>query len=131
MSTPTSAIRKRTDMSHAPLKNCHEGTGILDWTEVTQGSDSPSGALRFIHDDILPPGVSIGVHPHTGDEEYYYIVSGSGVMTLDGAEYAVEAGDISAVYPGGSHGLENRSNADLRVIVISVRRGDMNQPDPA
>jgi mannose-6-phosphate isomerase-like protein (cupin superfamily) len=63
------------------------------------------------------------VHPHRDDEEYYYVVSGRGVMTLDGVEHEVAAGDISAVYPGGSHGLENRSDTDLRVVVISVAGG--------
>jgi ABC-type amino acid transport substrate-binding protein len=36
---------------------------------------------------------------------------------------ATRAGDITAVLPGGSHGLENRSDGDIRVIVISVAGG--------
>lgn len=29
-------------------------------------------------------------------------------------------GDITALFPGGVHGLENTGNEDLRIIVISV-----------
>jgi mannose-6-phosphate isomerase-like protein (cupin superfamily) len=59
----------------------------------------------------------------TGDEEYYYIVSGEGTMTLDGESMKVTGGDITAVYPGGMHALENTGTEDLRIIVISVRIG--------
>lgn len=121
---PTTAIKKKAMMQRAPLENCHDGTGALDWTEVTQGSDSPGRLLRFMHDNVLPPGASIGIHAHSDDEEYYYFIEGKGVMTLDGAEHNVEAGDITGVFPGGSHGLENRSTRDLRVVVFSVAAGN-------
>ena len=102
------------------LPNCHGGKGNIDWTEVLVGNDSKSGKIRFIHDDILPPGTSVGVHKHESDEEYYYVLSGKGVMTLDGEQYEVRAGDVTAVFPNGTHGLENRSADDLRVLVIST-----------
>ena len=41
-------------------------------------------------------------------------------MTLDGERFEVEAGDITAVYPGGTHGLENNSDEDLRILVVSA-----------
>ncbi len=116
----TTFLKKREDMLHQPLENCHGGIGALDWVVVLDGKDLKERGLDFIHDDILPPGVSIGNHKHTGDEEYYYIVSGKGVMTLDQDRFDVKAGDITAVYPGGVHGLENTSNEDLRIIVISA-----------
>jgi mannose-6-phosphate isomerase-like protein (cupin superfamily) len=65
--------------------------------------------------------VTIGVHEHKDDEEYYYVLSGNGVMTLDGTRHEVKASDVTAVFPGGRHGLENTSKDDLRVIVISVK----------
>ncbi len=110
-------------MVSKPLDRCHDGVGAIDWIGVL-GSDSPGGnRMRFIHDVVLPPGTSIGIHRHTKDQEYYYFISGCGIMTLDGREYEVSAGDIAAVLPGGSHGLANRSNSALRVIVINVEAG--------
>jgi uncharacterized cupin superfamily protein len=108
-------------MRREPLEQCHGGVGALDWIEVLDGVDLKEKGLNFVHDDILPPGVSIGVHKHTGDEEYYYIVSGKGIMTLDQDRIEVTGGDMTAVYPGGLHGLENTGSEDLRIIVISAR----------
>lgn len=116
----TTFIKHKSEMQREPLPNCHEGTGVLDWTNVLDPKELTGKRLNFIHDDILPPGVSVGVHAHTHDEEYYYIISGEGIMTLDDQEFPVVAGDITAVYPGGRHGLVNSGAEDLRIIVISV-----------
>jgi mannose-6-phosphate isomerase-like protein (cupin superfamily) len=116
----TTLIKRREEMERAPLPECHGGKGALDWTNVLSEADLKGSHLNFLHDNILSPGVSIGVHRHKDDEEYYYIVSGQGVMTLDGEQFAVKSGDITVVYPGGEHGLENNSQADLHIIVISV-----------
>ena len=117
----TTTFKKRKDMPRQPLENCHDGKGALDWTVVLDGDDLKEGGLNFVHDDILPPGVSIGNHRHDTDEEYYYILSGKGVMTLDQERVEVTGGDITAVYPGGVHGLENTGNEDLHIFVFSVQ----------
>ena len=117
----TTLIRKRAQMPRAPLTNCHEGRGELDWTVVLDGAEVPRGRVRFIHDDVMPPGASIGVHRHTDDEEHYFIVSGAGEMTLDGRRLSVGPGDLTVVYPGGEHGLENTGSEPLRLLVISVQ----------
>jgi uncharacterized RmlC-like cupin family protein len=120
----TTFLKRKAEMPSKRLDRCHDGNGAIDWIGVLDGESPGGDRLRFIHDDILPPGTSIGIHRHTSDQEYYYIVSGRGVMTLDGREFEVAAGDITAVLPGGSHGLENRSDGDIRVIVISVTGGE-------
>jgi mannose-6-phosphate isomerase-like protein (cupin superfamily) len=118
----TTYYKKHKDMPRQPLENCHGGKGALDWIEVLGEEDLKQGGVDYIHDDILPPGVSIGIHRHDEDEEYYYILSGKGMMTLDQERIEVTGGDITAVYPGGMHGLENTGNADLHIIVFSVHR---------
>ncbi len=116
----TTFLRKRKDMLRRPDPNCHGGLGDLDWTCVLGREQTRGKRLRFIHDDVLAPGVTIGVHSHRSGEEYYYIVSGRGVMTLDGERFEVESGDVAGVFPGGTHGLENNSDEDLRMIAIYV-----------
>ena len=113
-------IKKRSSTKHTHLVNCHGGKGSIDLTEVLVGKNTKLGHIRFFHDDVLPPGASVGIHHHENDEEYYYILSGKGVMTLDGEQFEVEEGDLTAVYPGGTHGLENNSHDDLHVIVICI-----------
>ncbi len=118
----TTQIYTRSDMKREPLPNCHGGKGALDWTEVLNTTVTGESSCRFIHDNIMPPGASVGVHEHTDDEEFYYIIRGYGVMTLDGTSRNVGPGDLTVVRPGGSHGLENTGNEDLRFIVVCVTR---------
>jgi mannose-6-phosphate isomerase-like protein (cupin superfamily) len=107
-------------MPRRALPRCHKGEGDLDFTTVLDGETAKGRHLNFVHDDILRPGVSIGVHSHERDEEYYLVLTGRGTMWLDGARYDIRAGDIAAVYPGGSHGLYNTGTADMRIIVFSI-----------
>lgn len=116
----TTLIRRRGEMNHRPLPHCHDGRGELDWTGVLEGDVLKGRTLRFVHDFVMPPGASVGEHTHDRGEEYYYILSGRGEMILDGRRSEVQAGDITGVFAGGSHGLENNSEADLRVVVICV-----------
>ena len=102
------------------LPQCHGGQGTLAFAELMSGGRAAGRQLNFLHDDVLAPGVSIGVHRHDKDEEYYYILSGQGIMTLDGVRQEVGPGDLTAVYPGGEHGLENTGHEHLRVIVIGL-----------
>jgi hypothetical protein len=60
----TTLLKKREEMVREPLENCHDGVGALDWTIVLDHNDLKGRVLNFIHDDILPPGVSIGYHKH-------------------------------------------------------------------
>ena len=113
-------LKTRAQMPRKSLQGCHDGNGVLDWVGVLGSDDLEGRRLNFLHDDVLPPGVSIGLHKHSADEEYYYIVSGQGVMTLDDKCFEVSAGDVTGVFPGGAHALENTGAEDLRVIVISL-----------
>jgi oxalate decarboxylase/phosphoglucose isomerase-like protein (cupin superfamily) len=116
----TTLIRKKKDMVTKPLPRCHDGVGDLEFIDVVAGKNGPGAHLQWFHDDILKPGVSIGVHRHDNNEEYYYILSGKGIMTLDGERHEVGPGDITAVLPGGSHGLENTGTTDMRIVVVAV-----------
>ena len=92
----------------------------MSWTDVLNKGDLKGRRVNFIHDDILSPGVSIGLHEHTKEEEYYYIISGKGIMTLDSHDFEVTAGDITVVFPGGRHAIRNIGSDDLRLIVFNV-----------
>jgi glyoxylate utilization-related uncharacterized protein len=116
----TTLIKNRGEMRRQPLTHCHDGEGALDWTNVLDPSEVEGRQLHFLHDDVLAPGVSIGLHTHD-EEEYYYIISGKGTMNLNGERSTIEAGDITAIYPGGSHALVNDGDEDLRVLVIGLR----------
>ena len=71
----TTLIKKKNDMPSQEFAHCHEGVGSILWTGVLDHQDPGGEILHFIHDDVLPPGTSIGIHQHTDETEYYYIIS--------------------------------------------------------
>ena len=64
----------------------------------------------------LKPGSGIGYHQQTEDE-IYYVLSGSGVMTLDGKEQPVGPGDAILTRTGSSHGLKQTGPDDLVILI--------------
>ncbi|MBN1290713.1 MAG: cupin domain-containing protein [Candidatus Latescibacteria bacterium] len=74
----------------------------------------------FVNHYVLTPGSSVGYHRHDVMEEVYYILSGTGRMTVDDATYNVKAGDAATVVLHGAHGLYNNSDKDLELISIAV-----------
>ncbi len=65
---------------------------------------------------VLHPGAAIGYHLQKEDE-VYYILSGTGVMQMNGKEFPVKAGDAILTRPGSSHGLKQTGADDLTLII--------------
>ena len=65
---------------------------------------------------VLKPGAAIGYHLQTEDE-IYYIISGEGIMKMNGQSFTVHAGDAILTRPGSSHGLRQSGKDDLVLIV--------------
>jgi mannose-6-phosphate isomerase-like protein (cupin superfamily) len=65
---------------------------------------------------VLKPGAGIGYHEQTEDE-VYYVLSGRGVMTLDGTPTDVVPGAAILTRTGSSHGLKQVGPEDLVVII--------------
>lgn len=105
-----------------PLVGCHDGVGVLRHCGLFSSRDL-SSAISFVNYTVLPPGTSIGDHTHGADEELYVVLEGTGELTVDGETRSITQGDIHLNKPGGTHGLRNASQADVRVLVIGVRCG--------
>lgn len=66
---------------------------------------------------VLHPGAAIGYHLQKEDE-VYYILSGEGVMQMNGREFPVKPGDAILTRPGSSHGLKQTGKEDLALIIV-------------
>lgn len=69
---------------------------------------------------VLHPGAAIGYHLQKEDE-VYYILSGTGIMQMNGSEFPVKAGDGILTRPGSSHGLKQTGKDDL-VLMINYEK---------
>jgi mannose-6-phosphate isomerase-like protein (cupin superfamily) len=64
----------------------------------------------------LKPGSGIGYHEQKEDE-IYYVLSGRGVMTIDGKSFDVAPGTAVLTRPGSSHGLKQAGDEDLVILI--------------
>lgn len=69
----------------------------------------------------MHPGSAIGYHLQKEDE-IYYVLSGSGVMTVNGKAFEVTAGSAVLTRPGSSHGLVQKGKEDLVVVIAYENR---------
>lgn len=99
--------------------HAHGGKELIRTRRVRQRGDGT--AFNFIDLTVLPVGSDIGLHRHTRDnEEVYVVVTGRGMMTLDGAEFEVSPGDVIVNRPGGEHALRNTGDTELRLVVLEA-----------
>jgi mannose-6-phosphate isomerase-like protein (cupin superfamily) len=64
----------------------------------------------------LKPGSGIGYHVQKEDE-IYYVLSGRGVMTLDGKAVEIGPGTAVLTRTGSSHGLKQAGAEDLVILI--------------
>jgi mannose-6-phosphate isomerase-like protein (cupin superfamily) len=114
-------VIRRASAPSFPIASCHGGEGDLQCREYLGDYDRVSPGLKFVHDDVLMPGVSIGLHTHLGDEEVYVILSGRGTYTMDEDRVEVGEGDACIVRHGQSHALENTGAEPLRLLVVGCQ----------
>jgi mannose-6-phosphate isomerase-like protein (cupin superfamily) len=64
----------------------------------------------------LKPGSGIGYHEQKEDE-IYYVLSGRGMMTIDGKSFEIRPGAAVLTRPGSSHGLKQTGPDDLVIMI--------------
>ena len=75
----------------------------------------------------LHRGAAIGYHRQE-DDEVYYILSGTGALTLNGVESVVGPGTAILTRTGGSHGLRQLGADDLVIIVTYQQPMSVQRP---
>lgn len=117
-------ILKRSELSAKKITDCHEGHGTLWCVEMLADYRKKEAGFKYIHENHLEPGASIGEHRHVADEEIYVILSGRGTMKIDGQDQPVQAGDVCLTRRGHSHDLVNSLEGPMHFLVICTNLGD-------
>ncbi|MEW6997428.1 cupin domain-containing protein [Colwelliaceae bacterium BS250] len=100
-------------------ENSHGGHGTIEIQNMFQHEDL-KGAWDFMLRVIMSPNSSMGLHEHGNNEEMYIILSGDGLMTIEGEEQRVGKGDMILNKPYGTHGLLNDSNQELELLIMQT-----------
>lgn len=69
----------------------------------------------------LDIGEAVDWHIHTGETEYYYIISGNGVfVNSDRTECAVKPGDVCTMEIGGGHAIKQCGDSPLEFMALVI-----------
>jgi mannose-6-phosphate isomerase-like protein (cupin superfamily) len=106
---------------HAAMEDLVAHGGLAPIRAARVLERARGSGCRFIDLVVLPAGADIGVHTHgANDEEIYIVIDGRGQVSLDGEIVAVGPGDVMVNRPGGTHGLRNTGDVELRIVVIDI-----------
>ena len=78
------------------------------------------GPVRLAAKLTLGPGCSIGPHVHEGEQELFYVTSGSGVYLDNGTEKPFGTGDSMLCGAGERHGVRNTGESPLEILAVIV-----------
>jgi mannose-6-phosphate isomerase-like protein (cupin superfamily) len=78
--------------------------------------DKTPGMKFVFRKRALHPGAGVGPHEQHEDE-VYYVLSGTGVMTVDDTKVDMTPGTAVLTRPGSSHSLKQTGTADLVVLI--------------
>ena len=70
----------------------------------------------------VPVNCEIGYNVHQGDEEGYYILSGTGIYNDNGKEMPLEPGDSFFCREGDGHGIKNTGGEDIVFVALILKK---------
>ncbi|WP_277542686.1 cupin domain-containing protein [Haloarcula laminariae] len=81
--------------------------------DVVMATDEAQAAEMTVE-----PGRSVGgpENYHTESDQWLFVVSGSGLTTVDGEENRIQAGDLLHIEAGERHGIENDGDEPLETV---------------
>ena len=110
--TALRTIRHPGDFTRKELHAPFDGRGDFYGYLLMEGEEFTDAARVYNMMHMLPD-CKLGIHPHDGETEVFYIVSGHGIYTDDDKEIEVGPGDVTITGTGHSHALENKGSEEL------------------
>lgn len=77
------------------------------------------GYLEFANEFIVREGSAIEPHSHNSDE-FYFVLEGSGTMTIDGESALFSQGELVRIRPHQIHSLAADRGGDIRCFCFAI-----------
>ena len=103
-------------MSLISRKNAEHYT----WGDLCDGWHLVKSQALSVIQEKVPPGCSEVRHLHEKAEQFFFILSGTASLEVDGTLFQIKAHQGVHVLPGIPHQLKNESDEDLVFIVTST-----------
>lgn len=84
------------------------------------GKEDMAAHCRLFSVLTIEQGSGIGEHDHRDETEYYWILSGEGIVTEADGEKQVQAGDLVITGGGASHAIRNETPEPLKLLAIII-----------
>jgi quercetin dioxygenase-like cupin family protein len=121
-------VRSIEGVAPAPM---HQGTVPVWWLlEPRELKEATSGGyLELLAEFTVEAGGEL--HPHSHHtHEFYYLLSGRALMTIEGESRELVPGDLVHIPPDATHTIKPvSSNAGIRALVIAVGLPDTPELD--
>ena len=69
----------------------------------------------------INPGGNVHRHKHKSEENFWYIVSGSGVVEIDGVDHPVVEGDALVIPRGAFHSARTDEKTRMRILQVAAK----------
>lgn len=96
-----------------------------DWGSIsiyTEDAQPSAGTESVLTAELtFLPGKQLQPPHQHADEEFQYVIEGSGTWSLNGMDYPLAAGDLMYSKPGDLHGIRNSGDKPLRFFVFKWR----------
>jgi oxalate decarboxylase/phosphoglucose isomerase-like protein (cupin superfamily) len=104
-----------------PVEAMHGGKGAVRYRRALPPEVFFSN-WAYVDHAIVPPGASMGRHLHTGVEEFFYVMNGSGRAEVAKESEEIRKGDAVPVLLNDAHSFENTGAEDLEFLIVGVAR---------
>lgn len=110
-------IRNASDRKSETRENMRGGTGFVTIHHFFT-PDEVTAPIRLCAEMVVPPGASVGLHEHRGEDELYFVTAGTGIISEGEREQRVATGDAILTGNGAAHAVRNDGQDDLRIIAV-------------
>lgn len=101
---------------HCPIEGWEAAEGGVQWRTLLSADRTPTASITLGVATLGPdPSPTVRLHRHA-QPEVYYILSGEGVVAIDGTEYPVRAGSAVFIPGNADHGAYNTHSEPLRLL---------------
>jgi quercetin dioxygenase-like cupin family protein len=102
-----------------PLVRYRDETPSADWAfgemqRIVTGGEGGVANIHVAKCSGLPPFF------HTGYDEIYYVLSGTGKVTLNGITHPLRPGSVVVIPTGTSHALEIDPGQELEFVIFGT-----------
>jgi mannose-6-phosphate isomerase-like protein (cupin superfamily) len=122
---------KQPNEGSAELKVDRESVQHYKWGADCDGWVLSPSRDQLVLEERMPPRTAERRHFHSKARQFFYVLSGSLTMELDGLIHRLSARSGIEIHPGSNHQARNDGVSDVYFLVISTptTRGDRTDID--